>query len=391
MIIMKGFRVILLILVLVQAMPAIIPQYFGARALSLGYASIGHTWEFNATFINPSLLGISKSSFGGYQYQNSFLDYKDFVPRLNAILDFNIKDYDSLTQTAKQELFSQLEDLYSFKNGLNGFTMTGPGSTSGNYSLVISFVNSAVLNPMSSKIFNKGWDGIDNGDIASLEMEFIGIKYKKVSIGYGVPLTNNVGIGVSLHYLNGKISGFKSNLQNDIFNVSKTTRDYLREVWEREEHSFSKIVSDLGLYMDVASYFRVGVIARNLGSPTIVGSGIKVILRSRISVGMSFRPDPQFGIYFDMDIKKTDLFHSGGESQPFSVGIEKGFFKNKFFLRAGFLSDLSEKYFFGSKANVLYGLGAGFNMKNLVIDVAMGLDNDGSVDNIALSGFYLFK
>jgi hypothetical protein len=391
MIIMKGFRTFILILLLVQSMPAIIPQFYGARSLALGYASIGHTYGFNSVFINPSLLGATQDNLGGYQYHASYLDYKDFLPRLNSVLAYGLSNYENLSQTEQQEVFSQLEDLYSFTNGLNGFTMNGPGFTTGRYAVAVSFVNSAVLNPRSSSIFDKGWDGITNKDIASLEMEFIGVKYKKISVGYGVPLTNNVGIGVTIHYLNGKISGFRSNLQDDIFNVSRSSKGYLSEVWDREEKSFSKIISDLGLYMNVSSYFRVGLIARNLGSPTVTGPGIKVTFRSRISVGMSFRPDPQFGIYFDMDVKKTDLFHSGKDSQPFSVGVEKGFFNGRFFLRAGFLNDLSEKYFFGNKANILYGLGAGFNMKNLIIDVGMGLDSDGSVDNIAISGFYLLR
>jgi hypothetical protein len=60
-------------------------------------------------------------------------------------------------------------------------------------------------------------------------------------------------------------------------------------------------------------------------------------------------------------------------------------------VRAGFLNDLTEKYFFGSKAGVLYGLGLGFNMKKFVVDVALGVDNSGNVKNLAISGFILFK
>ena len=77
--------------------------------------------------------------------------------------------------------------------------------------------------------------------------------------------------------------------------------------------------------------------------------------------------------------------------QPFSFGIEKGFFKNKFFIRAGMLSDLTEKHFFGKKSNTLYGMGLGFNMKKISVDVAVGIDNDGTVKNLAISGFFLLK
>ena len=64
---------------------------------------------------------------------------------------------------------------------------------------------------------------------------------------------------------------------------------------------------------------------------------------SRASTVHSFRPDSQLGVFLDIDVAQGDLFHNGQEVQPVSLGVEKGLFQNKFFLRAGFLGDLSSK------------------------------------------------
>jgi hypothetical protein len=71
--------------------------------------------------------------------------------------------------------------------------------------------------------------------------------------------------------------------------------------------------------------------------------------------------------------------------------VEKGLFQNKLFLRAGFLSDLAAKYFLGRKANVLYGLGCGFNLGKFLVDIALGLDPQGRVKNLGISGFYMLR
>ena len=92
-----------------------------------------------------------------------------------------------------------------------------------------------------------------------------------------------------------------------------------------------------------------------------------------------------------MDLNRTDLLYNGKKIQPFSFGVERGFFGNKFFLRAGFLNDLTEKYFLGKKSNILYCLGLGCNMDNVFVDLAIGIDNNGTIDNLAISGFYLLK
>jgi len=107
--------------------------------------------------------------------------------------------------------------------------------------------------------------------------------------------------------------------------------------------------------------------------------------------GLAFRPDPELAFFLDIDLAKGELFHGGEEAQLFSLGVEKGLFRNKLFLRAGLWSDLAAKYFVGREANSLYGLGCGFNLGKVLIDLALALDSRGRVKNLGVSGFYALQ
>jgi hypothetical protein len=176
-----------------------------------------------------------------------------------------------------------------------------------------------------------------------------------------------------------------------IFSTDRDAKDYLETAWNAVDEKFSKFTADLSLAMDIGRYFKVALVTKNIGSPKIKTPLREITLNRRVIAGLAFRPNMKWGVYLDMDIAKTDLLHNGSKMQPISFGVERGFFNNSFFLRAGFLNDITEKHFFGSKSNVLYGLGLGFNMKKIVVDVALGIDSSGTAKSLAISGFILFK
>ena len=130
---------------------------------------------------------------------------------------------------------------------------------------------------------------------------------------------------------------------------------------------------------------------RNVANPVIATTSGELRLARRIVAGLAFRPDNQWGIFLDIDVVKGDLFHNGHTVQPVSLGVEKGFFQNKFFLRAGFLNDLSDKYFFGRNANILLRNWLGIQSGKFSGRFRAGLIQLGHVKNLAISGFYLIK
>ena len=374
----------------------IVPGYYGARSLSLGYASTAFNYDLNAIYINPSLLSYLSFPLSGYQYQNSYLDYKNFSEDLSDVLEYDLGNFESIGESEKNTLFSRLEDLFRSKAGMYGFRTNVAGFVSRNYGISISFINTAIINPVNAEndIFDTDVADISNEDIAALQMNFLGLKYKKISLSYSMEIYRGVSMGVSLHYLTGKIRDFNSPLVGDVFSSGTDIENYLKYGWEsadNEGDKFSKILADLGLNLNLGRYFNVGMVYKNFGSAKIDSSERRIALPKRVTAGIAFKPNDQWGFYLDVDVKKADLLYNGEDMQPISMGIEKGFFKNKFFVRAGMLNDLTEKHFFGKKSNALYGLGLGFNMRKITVDVAVGINGDGSVKNLAISGFFLIK
>lgn len=368
---------------------SIVPAYYGARSLSLGYAGTAFNYDLNAIFINPSLLASLPNGMTGYQYQNSYLDNKNFTGNLSDVLDYDLKNFESLPINQKQILYSKLHDLFNLKTGTYGFSASIPGFVGRNYGISVSLVNTAVMSPVdpAAGFFDKDPGAVSNADIASLAMNILGLRYKQISLSYAFGLSSNLYFGVTFHYLNGKVSESRPSIVTDVFSKDSGAKDYLEQGWHAVDKKFSKIIVDLSVSMDVGRYFRVALVTKNVGNPEIKSQLRTITLDHRVIAGLALRPNNQWGIYLDMDIAKTDLLHNGDEMQPISFGIEKGFFDNRFFVRAGFLSDLTEKHFFGSKSNALYGLGLGFNMKKFLVDFAVGMDSSGSVKNLAISGF----
>jgi len=385
----KIFCFLFVLLFTTMALFSVVPIFYGARSLSLGYSSLAYNYDINAIFINPALLSNLRYSISGYQYQHSYFDYKNFIDELNEILDYDLKNYFSLDSEKKEILFAKLNDLFNSKYGLFGMKASIPGFVAKDYGFSVSFVDTAIINPQNSDIFSKQSDEISNSDIASLDMNFIGLSYTQFSLSYSLNVSTEINFGISFHYMVGKIAEFKTSIVDEVFTSDANVKHYLAYGWDNAETKFYKLNVDLSLIADVGKYFKIGIVVKNVGSPKLVTPQRDIVMERRIIAGLAFRPDLQWGIYLDIDVNKTDILFNGEKSQLFSMGIEKGFFKNKLMLRAGFLNDLTEKYIIGNRSNILYGLGFGFNMKKIIVDLAVGIDSNGNVNNLAVSGFFL--
>lgn len=372
---------------------SIIPSYYGARSLSLGYSSTAFNYDINSIFLNPAILSSINYTLYGYQYQHSYLDYRNFAEDLSEVLGNDLSQFENLGQSEKSALFSQLNDLFGSKAGIYGFRSNIPGYVSRNFGLSFAVIKSALINPVhpGDNFFNQEIETVTNADIASLQMNFIGLNYRKISLSYSMDFQRSFSLGITLHYLNGKVTAFNRSIVDDIFTMEKEPKDYLEYSWDSAEEKFSKVVADAGIVVKLGNFFNIGLVYRNFGAAKIRTAEQEIALDKRIIVGLAFRPNAQWGIYVDVDLKKSDLLYNGQEMQPISLGIEKGFFGNKFFVRLGMLNDLTEKTLLGKKSNALVGLGIGFNMGKFVVDAAIGLGPNGTVKSLAVSGFIMMK
>jgi hypothetical protein len=386
-------KIILLIMLCVFFSPvfSFFPYFHGARSLALGYSSLAFNYDFNAIYLNPALLNSLSASLGGLQYQDSFLDFLDISDRLAALSVYNLENFQDLEAGLQVDLQAKLKDVFSSTTGISGFQIRNLGYAGKGYALAMADVDAAVAHPLANPVLDKAVGETTNADIASLQMRFIGFHYKDYSLAVALPVSQGVVLGGTIHYLKGENTEFNASVTGGPFQPEADTKDLLRFAWSGAENDFSKLNFDLGISADLGQYFKAGFVVRNIANPVIATASSELRLARRLIGGLAFRPDSQFGLYLDIDIAKTDLYQNGQKVKPVSLGVEKGLFQNKLFLRIGFLSDLSAKYFLGPKANALYGMGFGFNLGNFMVDLALGIDPLGRVKNLGISGFYMIK
>jgi hypothetical protein len=370
---------------------AFFPFFYGARSLALGYSSLAFNYDFNAIYLNPALLNSLQASLGGYQYQSSFLDFQDAADKWAESSGYDLRNFQDLDPATKSELRGKLDDIFSAKTGISGFQFRNIGFAGKGYALAVAQVDAAVIFPLATTVLDKPAGEISNADIASLQMRFIGFHYYDYSLAFAISLGQGVSLGTTVHYLKGQNAEFNAAITSAPFQPGVDSKGFLQFAWSGTEKDFSKLNFDVGISANLGQYFKAGLMVRNAANPVISTAFSELRLARRLVGGLTFRPDSQLGIFLDIDVAKGDLFHNGQDAQPVSLGVEKGFFQNKLFLRGGFLSDLSADYFFGRKANILYGMGFGFNLGNFLVDVALGLDHLGQVKNLGISGFYLIK
>ncbi|MCP5106517.1 MAG: conjugal transfer protein TraF, partial [bacterium] len=232
--------------------------------------------------------------------------YKNFTDTLSGVLDSDLNNFESLASDEKEAVFSQLQELFTSKTGLYGFSGNVPGFATRSYGISVSFVNTAIMNPVkpdaAGGFFDRDPETVSNADIASLEMNIVGLKYKQISLAYAMPLSRGLNLGVGFHYLNGKVTEYNASITGDTFSRNFDSKNYLEQAWDAADEKFSKIITDLSVSMDIGHYFRAALVAKNVGSPKIKTSVRDITLKQRLIAGLALRPNPQWGIYLDMDI-----------------------------------------------------------------------------------------
>jgi hypothetical protein len=388
---MRKCILLLVFLLFYHAVSAFLPSFYGARSLSLGYGASAFVYDVNAIFINPALLAKINQSMSGFQTQYNYFDPKQFLTDLDQVLDYDLKNYEIYSSQEKSLILAKLATVFNARRGIYGGSYKMPGLIVGKYGISMSWVKSAIINPVASQLLTEDANALTNADIDSLKMNMIGFDYRQLSLSYGLMISKTISCGITLSYLNGKINQQQTSINNSIFQANKNAKSYFQTMWDQSDDSFSKIVSDFSLNLELGAHVNVSYIVKNIGSPAIETNFDTISIPRRSQLAISFRPDVAWGFFMDVDIAKTALLYNDSEFQPFSVGIEKGLFQNKFLLRLGILNDLTEKKFFSRQAGAMFCLGCGVHVDNLIADVAVGLDHNGDVNSLALSGFIILK
>jgi hypothetical protein len=369
----------------------VFPDFFGAKSLSLGMGSRGFNLSINSMHINPALIGAFKGSMTGYQFMNSSRSMDGFEGRLKGLLASNFKTFNSLSRAEKSLIISDVKGVLDATMGLYGFSGHFPGMILGNYGISTSIYSSAVIRPIINSNFSKSDQQINQQDINSLQFQILGFKFKNYSFSYALDMSAQIQIGATFHYITGKYREFKRYIGSSFFSNSSKRAEYLSQSWENPGKELRCINIDLGLSVDMGRFFRFGAIMKNVNTPKLVKSRSDFELERVVLIGFAFKPELSWEISADFQLNESNMFLSEKKVQPVSFGVEKGFFKNKMFVRLGIMSYINDEYLIGAKSNMVLTMGSGFNIGNFVFNFGAGFDRDGMLNSLAVSGFVMVQ
>lgn len=383
----KALLIPLFIILMFQSVNA--ELVYGARSLALGGGGRAWAVDVNSMFLNPALLGSYRREGFSYNFQYNYSDYREFNDLMKDVTGTFSKGLDGLSPDQWGSFLDNLQKIHDSVYGMNGYRTKAPSYVGGGYGFSVSFVKQGFVNPASTDIFSKPKDQITQDDVNSLKMNFTGLSYKKYTMAYGMGLSKTLSMGICVNYLSGKADGFDRNLA--LFNSDKTVKDYVDFSWDNADTKISKFTFDLAFSLDLGQFVKVAAVVRNVGSPELKFNGRKYVFDRKVTIAAAFRPSADWAFLVDVDLYEIKYSNSGGKVRPFSIGIEKSFFQNRFFVRGGLKSDFSEDNFLSGKSDLLYSIGIGFNFNKLVLDAGVAIDGSGRMNALAISGFFAIR
>ncbi|GFO67758.1 hypothetical protein GMLC_13370 [Geomonas limicola] len=201
-----------------------------------------------------------------------------------------------------------------------------------------------------------------------------GIVLTEVPVSYGHAFDagkwGKLGVGASLKYLNGMVT-MKENLQiYDAANKSVISSSDLFKEGKKNFHDSSSFGIDLGTLWKPVPSFAVGLVGKNLNSPSFKAkNGEKISVGRQVRAGVSWDALSWLELTGDIDVLSNSTIIPGMKSQNLGGGAEFHPF-SCLKLRAGGYTNLADS---GSDGAVTAGLSIGIPWFFLDIDGAYGL------------------
>jgi hypothetical protein len=164
--------------------------------------------------------------------------------------------------------------------------------------------------------------------------------------------------------------------------------DTFKDNLDKSKTSSSKASADIGILFKALDSLSIGVLGRDVTSPSFPIEGIfaqkqgsgdvtlafdtrEIKLDPQYRAGIAWKPFETFTIAVDYDLTKNKTFTTGFEDQTLAVGLEKTLFSEYLNIRLGAYKNLAVS---GTKA--VYTAGLGFRLFALRLDVAGAYNSD---------------
>ncbi|MGX2984639.1 conjugal transfer protein TraF [Helicobacter sp. 23-1048] len=325
----------------------------GNKSLGMGGAGVAFKNNSQSLFFNPALIANNSYFEVGYSAGGTFNE-KNMLKVVSSELN-NIQDVQNFNTLLKDnELRARLQGALSLRIGGLGYGTAGIG---------------VVMNAYGTAGFS-GYLPTNRNNVngAGINFNFASVRLTEVPLAYGVELDGPIGtlgLGVSVKYLSASFQKSVTPLDTN-FDVNST----IERIKFGSGESRSNFGVDLGLTYSPISDLYIGLVAKNLNSPTFAFSDYDLKIRPQVRAGASFSVLDSITIAADADLTNNDVISLGnGIIHSQKIGVGASFDVAFFDLRVGIAKDLRQD----NGAIVSLGLG-GFG----ILDVALAVSTQTS-------------
>lgn len=363
----------------------------GPRALGMGGASVAAVNDSTAVYWNPAALADFRKVDIRIPVEIGASDHvglKDTWDRLNEIRSL----VDTYDPTAINETISLLQELNKPGAGADmdasaGLLISIPIAKSaiavsamglgyaGLYPVIDTLHSSPTVTIGLS--LNPDFVGNNNSAVSS-----IGVMAMEPAVSFATSFGEKLFIGANAKMIYASTYVNSQYMKSDSFN---TFADELKN--SRTESS--KAALDAGILYAPIESFRVGVVGRDLNSPSFAYEGVvaqrqasgdvtlatatkgEVVFDPQYRAGLAWRPFKTLTVAADYDLTRNKTLTPGYDSQTAAVGLEKTFLAEYLNLRLGANKNMAD-----SGAKTVYTAGLGLRFFALRFDLAGGYDFD---------------
>ncbi|MHB8481914.1 MAG: conjugal transfer protein TraF [Nitrospiria bacterium] len=365
----------------------------GPRALGMGGAGVAVSNDADAAYWNPAAFGFFKNPEAGSEYGKR--KWSVMIPeagvgvQLHDGIGTSIDKISKIDFTAIQNvnsgnigtqinninlLIADLTDLNNHQNAAAETVQNAAiGFQIGHFGLGVHIFSDLGAIPHVD-LAHLGTDPTQSNYIGNNQssLNFRGIATGEVPLTYGYAINPDFAIGGNVKYITGRTyhasaSVFNQSLNNQFSNLTNTYQ---------ESSGFGV---DLGLLYKLGNTLRVGLVGRNLNSPsygmtpTAFDPASSIQDNMQVRTGIAFQPVRSLIIAADCDVTKNkSIISDQYQSQNLGGGIELNLLRF-LQLRAGAYTNLAY-----NDIGVVYTAGLGINLWLLNVDIgaAVGKQTD---------------